>query len=423
MLIEREEEVGGLCRSFALAGCVFDLGGHAFFTRHQHVAELLSRLGGPPACQERRAWVYSHGGYVPYPFQSNLHGLPMEVIRECLVGAAESASADPSPAETLDRWVEQAFGPGVAKHFLRPYNTKLWAHPLADIVPAWAHERIASPTLVDMIDGALRRRPYTALPNLRVSYPSQGGFVELYRAFLPTVLPHLRRGTVNRLDIDTRTVGLADGDSYHFEQLVSTMPLTELVKISRPVPDRLRQLASSLVHTSLLLVNLVVDRAAISEMQRVYIADPAVPFHKLVLNSNSSAHLRASRQFGLQAEVSYSPKKPLAEGDLVGAVIASVRQMGVMSPTDRIVASSIVDVPYAYPVYTKGWDDIVADIRAFYADHGVYLLGRFGEWAYINSDEAVHRGRQLALALEGRPVGKLRDHGNPAASSCETDQA
>lgn len=399
VLIEREDDIGGLCRSFALAGCIFDMGGHAFFTRHEHVANLLSRLGGSLYTQERQAWVYSHDTYVPYPFQSNIHGLPGDVVRECLAGAARSFATGPPRADTLDGWVDQAFGAGVAKHFLRPYNTKLWAHPLADIVPAWVSDRIASPTHAEMIDGAVRRRPYNDLPNACVSYPSEGGFVELFRGFLPSVLAHLRRGTVNLVDLDTHTVGVTEGDSYPFDHLVSTMPLTELVQVSRPVPARLRDLAAALAHTSLRLVNLVVDRPEISEMHRIYVADPTVPFHKLVLTSNSSPSLRASSHSGLQAEVSYSTHKPLPGGDLVAQVIDCVKRMGILLPTDRLVASSTVDVPYAYPVYTKGWEDVVSELRKFYADHDVYLLGRFGEWAYINSDEAVHRGRRLGLDL------------------------
>jgi protoporphyrinogen oxidase len=202
--------------------------------------------------------------------------------------------------------------------------------------------------------------------------------------------------------LDERMVVTTDGDEHAYDELVSTMPLTELVGAAEPVPEHIRQLGAQLVHNSLLLVNLVIARPAVTEMQRVYSADPSVPFHKLVVNSNSSAELRAGSQTGLQAEVSYSPTKPVAEEGLVDRVVDSVRSMGIIDESDPIVASSVVRVPLAYPVATRTHAAVVDELRDFFAARGVHLLGRFGEWDYINSDEAVHRGRVVARRLSAR---------------------
>lgn len=399
VLLEREADIGGLCRSFTLDECVFDLGGHAFFTSHADVRELIARLCAPGLYeQDRRAFVHSHGVFLPYPFQSNLFGLPDAVVRECLDGARWQAAQPPAPVTTLDAWVEQAFGPGVARHFLRPYNEKIWAHPLEDVVPTWTGERVVAPSYEQLAEGARHRRPYTDFPNARVVYPADGGFEQLFRGFGPFVAPHLRRGSVARVALDERLVVTNDGTEYPFDELVSTMPLTELVRATEGVPDDLRARAERLVHNSLLLVSLVVDRSAVTDMQRVYSADPGVPFHKLVVNSNSSAELRSGRT-GLQAEISYSATKHISEEGLVERVIECVRSMGIIGDDDRIAASSLVRVPLAYPVYTREHAEIVGTLRTFFVEHGVHLLGRFGEWAYINSDEAVHRGRLLASRL------------------------
>jgi protoporphyrinogen oxidase len=252
-----------------------------------------------------------------------------------------------------------------------------------------------------------RRRPYTDVPNAEISYPKRGGFAELYRGFLPSVAPHLRRGNVEGVDLAERLITTTEGDEYRYDEMISTMPLTRLVQAARPVPDEVVLAAASLAHNSLLLVNLVVDRSAVSDLQRVYVADASVPFHKLVLNSNSSPHLRAQPYFGIQAEVAYSSHKPIAEEGLVETVIDSVRRIGVLDAGEAIVASSVTRVPFAYPIYTRSWADAVATIRAFFVARGIHPLGRFGEWAYINSDEAVHRGWTLARALQGAtaPIG------------------
>lgn len=35
---------------------------------------------------DRKSFIYSHRTYTEYPFQVNIHGLPPEVVRECVMG-------------------------------------------------------------------------------------------------------------------------------------------------------------------------------------------------------------------------------------------------------------------------------------------------------------------------------------------------
>ena len=72
LVLEKEDTVGGLCRSIQHNGAVFDIGGHSFHTPHPQVSELVSRLmeGGLYA-QERDARIYTHDVLIPYPFQKS----------------------------------------------------------------------------------------------------------------------------------------------------------------------------------------------------------------------------------------------------------------------------------------------------------------------------------------------------------------
>jgi len=55
-VLEREGEVGGLCRSVATMGYTFDLAPHIFFTSSQYVNGLVNELlNGDLIKQRRRA--------------------------------------------------------------------------------------------------------------------------------------------------------------------------------------------------------------------------------------------------------------------------------------------------------------------------------------------------------------------------------
>jgi protoporphyrinogen oxidase len=63
---------------------------------------------------------------------------------------------------------------------------------------------------------------------------------------------------------------------------------------------------------------------------------------------------------------------------------------------DRLVAANQVDMPVAYVVYDHDRARNVELIRAWMAQHGILLAGRYSEWEYYNSDHAFSAGRKAA---------------------------
>jgi protoporphyrinogen oxidase len=402
VILEQEAESGGLCRSFDLDGCTFDLGGHAFFTKHEYVRELVGQLCEPGLfSQPREAWVYSHGSYLRYPFQTNLHGLPTEVIEESLVGLYDAVylQRGSAPPANLREWVELTFGAGIGKHFLLPYNEKVWAYPLEEIAPDWTSNRVVTPDTRAIVAGALRSERFSAFPNATVSYPASGGFANLYRGFLHTVGDRIRQATVTEVFPREHRLRTDDGAVVAYDAMVCTMPLDVLVSRSHGLDDCCRAAAAHLRYNSLYLVNLVFDRPQMTTMQRIYSADPDVPFHKLVLNSNSSAELRGRPRFGIQAEVSWSPHKHVDPAGLESRVLDALRRLDIAREDDRVTASSVVPVERAYPVQTPQTAAAREHLLETFGGYDIRCAGRFGEWLYINSDDAVMRGKARAEEL------------------------
>jgi len=106
LVLERESQVGGLCRSRVVDGFTFDCTGHLLHLRDPGIREMIHSLL-PRAFEsvERKSLIYSKGVYTGYPFQANTYGLPREVIRECVVGFVEAllqrGEAEARPAENF----------------------------------------------------------------------------------------------------------------------------------------------------------------------------------------------------------------------------------------------------------------------------------------------------------------------------------
>jgi UDP-galactopyranose mutase len=459
LLLERNDRVGGWCRSVVDHGFTFDYAGHILFSNDPYVHELYRLLLGDNVhWQDREAWIYSKGRYTRYPFQGALHGLPADVVAECLVGAIEArygsvrppatgngarpiedccgdgileASAPlarcegangatpPAPAN-FEEFIHRVWGAGIARHFAIPYNRKLWTVPLSEMETSWLGGRVPLPDLREMIEGALGPVPKPMGPNARFGYVLRGGIQALMDAFLARIRGEVRVNTpVVAVSAERRTVTLGDRREVAWRQLVSTMPLPVLVRLlGDEAPRAVRAAAAALRHVSVRCVNLGVGRARISEKHWVYYPEDTV-FHRIFLQGNASPHCNPPGGFGLTCEITYSPAKPLpCEGEaLIARCVDDCRRVGMVRADDPIWTANQLDIPYAYVVYDHARPRNVEIVRRWLADRRIWSVGRYGEWAYYNSDHAFLAGRDAAAAVRDAEATSPADRSAAPAGS------
>ncbi|MES2760031.1 MAG: FAD-dependent oxidoreductase [Pseudomonadota bacterium] len=433
LLLERNPTVGGWCRSVEDNGFTFDCAGHIMFSNDQYVLKLYDKLLGPNLhWQDREAWVYSKNVLTRYPFQGALYGLPPAVIKECIVGAmqarfgtlgqqkaapkceptaledccadgtveiANGAASQPGEVKNFEQFIYKVWGAGIAKHFAIPYNKKLWTVPLTEMETSWLGGRVPLPDLEEIIEGALEPAGKPMGPNARFGYPIKGGFQALMNGFLPHIRGKLElNADVVQLLPREHVIALADGRRFRYDDLISTMPLPELIKlIGDAAPGHVQEAARGLKHISIRNVNIGIDRANITDKHWIYYPEDAI-FHRIFVQGNASKQCNAPGGFGFTCEISYSPWKPLPcdHDELIRRVIADCIKVGMIRPQDKILAANEIDMPYAYVVYDHARASNVATCKAWLARHDILLAGRYSEWEYYNSDHAFLAGKKAA---------------------------
>ena len=76
------------------------------------------------------------------------------------------------------------FGDGIAKHFMKPYNFKVWAHPAEMMNKEWIGERVAVLDINRAIKNVvLGTDDFGWGPNNQFKFPLFGGTGEFYRRF------------------------------------------------------------------------------------------------------------------------------------------------------------------------------------------------------------------------------------------------
>ena len=111
----------------------------------------------------------------------------------------------------------------------------------------------------------------------------------------------------------------------------------------------------------------------------------------------------------IQAEIYFSKKyRPLTvpPEQLIDRVIADLRRCGLLREDDRIVHRNAMVAPYANVIFDLERPAALATVHGFLDDIGVAYCGRYGDWAYLWTDESFisgERAAETALSSLARP--------------------
>ena len=400
VVLETSDSVGGLARSFTdAAGFTYDIGGHVLFSHYTYYSDVVGRALGQDFSElQREAWVFMEGRFIPYPFQNNIRDLRPQTVYECLVGLIEAQRRQHDPATFAD-WLEAVFGAGMARHFMLPYNQKVWATPPELMAYGWIGERVPVVDVAAVLRNVVLGEDQLGWgPNSTFRYPLRGGTGRLYEEIAKPLYDRIELDRpVVAVDPAARTVVTADGRGWRYDALLSTMALDELVHACEGTPPTVRAAAGRLAWSGTHVVGVGLDRPAGTTRNWVYFPEPQVPFYRVTYLSNYSPHITpAADQTLLLTETSTSGHRPQDGATIVGRVIDALVDTGLMTAEDRgrIVTTWQCSPAKTYPVPTLDRDAALAVIEPWLQQRRIWSRGRFGAWRYEvgNMDHSFMQG-------------------------------
>jgi protoporphyrinogen oxidase len=407
-VFEKGDRVGGTCCSEYVDGFTFDYTGHFLHFVTEDVKTLvLEIMGGNLHSLERDSWIFSHNVFTPYPFQQNTYGLPVEVVKECIVGLIEAkhngqkngVEVPKDRSMNFKEWIDQTFGRGIAKHFMVPYNEKLWTVPVEELTCAWMGRFIPQPSIEDVIEGALSRKPQRVGYNAKLWYPVKGGIEALPRAFAS----RLHNVTLNReaveIDVKRKAVRFKDGSETFYERLVSTMPMKQLVRIMKGAPSHVREAAERLRNNSVINVNFGIANRNVTEKHWIYFPERNYRFYRAGFPHNFSPYQVPSGCSSVNVEISYSGQRPIDYKEAIQLAKEDLIRADILKTSDKIVVEKCLEISCAYVIYDKNHVNIVDTIQNYLREQEIYSIGRYGAWEYSSMEDAIVHGRKAAEKL------------------------
>jgi protoporphyrinogen oxidase len=411
-LIEAKDHFGGLAASFKdKAGFTWDYGGHVQFSHYEEFDRWMDIAGGRDGwfTHHRESWIRMRGQRIPYPLQNNLHRLDPQTRWSCIEGflKAHESQKQLIPLNNFDDWVNVNLGEAFNELFMRPYIFKVWGYPSTLLDYTWIDERVAMPRLSEVLKSICLNQDNSSWgPNHTFRYPKQGGMGSIWNAIGRRLPPHkisLSQEIVT-IDATRKVVVTSNGQKYHYNSLISTIPLDDLLRLTS-IPSLSVEIGK-LKYSATNIIGVGLSGAPPSHLRTtcwMYFPEANSPYYRVTVFSNYSPYnvAQPGKQWSLLAEVTESEMRPIEHRTLIEDTLKAMKDDDLIEGQNQIVSTITRRVTHGYPTPFLGRDVIVDPILDYFEDKQIYSRGRFGAWKYevSNQDHSFMQGIEIVQRL------------------------
>ncbi len=409
-ILEKNNHVGGHASSFVEAGFTFDYGPHILFSRDQAVLQyILNTLGTNVNRCKRNNKIAFKDKMINYPFENDLKSLPLEDNYACIRDFLINPYKDSFP-NNMREWFLKTFGESICSRYLFPYNEKIWNIPVEQLSMQLA-DRIPNPPPEDILKSSLGYHTEGYLHQLYYHYPKVGGYQAICDAWKMNRPIHYDFNVdhIAWTENNSIKVTATSGETKAYHRIVSTMPVHELIhKMDCPIPLDVKTAIDKLIVNPMFIISFGVCGIDVNQYTAVYFPEKEFWVNRISYPCTFSKTNGPEGHWSLQAEITCHKNSDTwhkSDAEILEHAKAGLQQRHLLPTDEDIVFTRVDRMDYSYVVYDQGYEENANRVRAWFKSKGIYLLGRFSYFEYINVDMALDRALQLAIELN-------QDHGS-----------
>ncbi len=385
LIIEKDSEAGGLCKSFYENGFVWDVAGH-FFHFHsdetkKYYTELMSAV--KQRSVKKCAKVYYSNKIMDAPFQFNIHQLKTEEFIECLTDLYFANGSEHTV--NFEDYVKCKYGNGIADKFLIPYNEKLYACKMNEL------EKGSMGVFLPEIDFYSLMNHYCAENHTKgktyndyFMYPVNG-CMEVINSLMNKIDKERIRfnESVTKVDTDKKIVTTKNG-SYNYEYLISSIPLSTFIECESGKSEKI------LNWNKVLVLNIGFDKPSINKnISWIYFPGNEI-FYRVGFYNN----IAGTQRLSIYVEIGYSNNEKIDIDYAFKHTIEDLKKVGIIKDHNVDSWSSCIINP-GYVHITKDSTSLINDYMLKMKRKDVFMLGRYARWEYSAMDDSFEQSFKL----------------------------
>jgi protoporphyrinogen oxidase len=392
LVLERDDEIGGWCKTIEQDGFVWDFSGHFFHFRHADIEEYLRERMPPDevVTVERDSRILYDGSWVDFPFQKNIHQLPKDEFVECLYDLVFREEQLPDvDQDSFAGMLYEKFGRAISEKFLIPYNEKLYACDLEELDRGAMGRFFPYADLEEIVRNM--RRPDNSSYNATFTYPKHGAIQYVHALASEVREERVRLGeALVDVDLDRKVATTSEGTEIAFEYLISSAPFDRFAEMAA-LPSHDPEVFTS---NKVLVFNLGFDRKGPEGVHWVYFPERSYRFYRVGFYDN----ILGTERMSLYVEIGMGSEEPVDVEATLPGVLDDLRTSGLVTDHELVSWHSVVLDP-AYVHITRDSRASFEHQSQVLAHRGVHSIGRYGGWTYCSIEDNIVEARALAEAI------------------------
>lgn len=388
LLLEKDAEIGGYCKTIKWGDFVWDYSGHFFHFRDTFLEDYICRnmVHDDIRYCEKHTQIFYRQKYIDFPFQKNIHQLDQDEFIDCLYDLFTTTGND---YFTFKQMLYAKFGQSIAEKFLIPYNEKLYACDL-NRLDVDAMGRFFPYADKEEIIRNFKKTNNNSY-NSHFTYP-RGGAIE----YVKSLASYIGKSNiclnecVKSIDVTEKTIK-TDKRELKYDNLISTMPFPLLMQCCSMEYD-----TDIYSWNKVLVFNLVFDKKGKDVFNNwIYVPSKDFCFYRVGYYDN----IFATKNMSLYVELGFGKNTDVIDVEYYKEkVLDDLKKAGIITD-HKLIASHFVIMDPAYVHITKESIRDVEEKKKVLARNNIYSIGRYGSWTYCSIEDNILEAKALMERL------------------------
>jgi len=408
-ILEKEAIPGGMLKTIHKGGVYFDLGPHIFLESHlpifrELVGEEMRLVRGFYGIGFQRQQILSPINPLNLLKKAGFWStLPMVVS---MLWGKVIARFSKGTVDNVDQLLSIRFGERINRLFFRDYVPKVMGLPAVDVSPHWFSERYRFYQEHNLWKNTFTKGLAVLKALFRINKEKKEAGITCYypRQGAQTVTDALAKKIIEnggKIQFNTEVTDIRINEQglpaigyrspegpgeINARKVISTLAVTDLIPLIRPAPpEEAVTAAKKLSYRRLALYFLIIKRAQLSDKIQIYFPEERYCFKRIYEPKNLDSSTAPPDKTGICVEVCFSEADGPFEqfkDRMQESVLKGIEDFyGIAG--DEVEAIFTTEVPYAYAVYKKGYEEDLATLsRYLFSLDNLISYGRQGSFRY-----------------------------------------
>lgn len=405
-LYETSDRVGGLAKTIDLWGQRVDLGPHRFFSEDTRVNSLWLELAGNDyRMVNRLTRIYYNNKLYQYPLKAfdvfSKLGIVSSAI--CVLSYLNEKINPTIQNGTFESWVTKRFGKRMFQIFFKSYSEKLWGIKCSELDADFAAQRIKKFSLGEAVKktlgiGSVQHK--TLVDQFAYPYEGTGMIYERMQKYINENGGNVKCNTsikcVHKINNEVKGVVLQNDEIIQYDHVVSTMPITQLLKQWHDTPNDTLACANKLTFRNTILVYLNLEGTDLFPENWIYIHSEEVKTGRITNFRNFVPEINREQKTSIIVmEYWCNTNDSLwtsTDDFLIELGKKEFNKLNLAKEVN-VLNGYVYKIQNCYPIYNLKYKDQLKPIENYLSGlANLSVIGRTGSFKYNNQDHSILMG-------------------------------